>query len=435
MDISKLLNPNPRENPFGILSSVNENNEIENGIEEIIDYYAIVKVRKTKFTQERVLKIINEWVQKWKEEGKKQGKEERKVIGIVFLQTQDIKIHFKNGEDLNNFCQQDLIVDGTKLTCKPRNSCQKKEIVVQLSIVPFWVHTDDIKNKLSDYGNVKQVIWETHKHYPEFKNGHVSCTIEVTKNLNYTPGWFLFQYPNNPRRSLKVKVDFPGAIKACRICWERTHLPRACPNRHPCRFCKSIKHSPKYCRKRYNCYNCGQYGHIKRVCPNDKREVVYTRRDLIPSNEEKYMMNFHIVNHVEKNQEENSHGRKDESRGKKKKNNNKSGRGRECESASTSTSASASASTKINKNKNINENESTSEGIKVIASLTTKEKVRDKLLVHSQNTDTTDTESDANSDIVFDSEIDSEINSQLNTNFRDRFCPTYYLRTGHQYDQ
>ena len=147
--------------------------------------------------------------------------------------------------------------------------------------------------------------------------------------------------------------------------------------------------------------------------------MVYTRRDLIPSNEENYMMNFHIVNHVEKNQEENSHGKKDESRGKKKKNNNKSGRGRECESASTSTSTgtstSASASTKINKNKNINENESTSEGIKVIASLTTKEKVRDKLLVHSQNTDTTDTESDANSDIVFDMEIDSEIYSQLNT--------------------
>jgi hypothetical protein len=149
------------------------------------------------------------------------------------------------------------------------------------------------------------------------------------------------------------------------------------------------------------------------MCPSDKREVVYTRSDLIPSNEKKYMTNFHIVNHVEKNQEENSHGRKDESRGKKK-NNNKSGRGRgsECECECKCKSA----STKMNKSsKNKNENESTNEHVKIVTSLPTKEKIQDKLF-HSQNTDTTDTELDVNSDIAFDPEIDSEINSQLNTN-------------------
>jgi hypothetical protein len=265
-----LVNHNPERNPYAILSSLNDDNE------QTLDYYVIIAIRKSGFTQDKVVKSITEQYKEWNKRIKWKC--------IVYLQTGDIKAYFDNESDMNDFCQQELVVGSTKLIRKPRKVPKVRREIIRLLFVPYGTQIKDIEKKLSQYVKVEEITWETHKNFPDFKNGHVRCTLKVNENPNNIPGWICFEHPKNPNLKVKARVEISRGNKACFICGERSHSPKVCPNRKPCRFCKSIKHSPKYCPRRYNCFKCGQHGHYKRMCTNRKRKVIYTRLELIPRN-------------------------------------------------------------------------------------------------------------------------------------------------------
>jgi hypothetical protein len=259
-------------NPFDALSGLYEEYEYDlNLLSSFRLYTAIARLDDPNYDREKVKEAI---YNQYKEASIKLVSTSHPVV---------IKIACEKEEDMLEICKNGLLIDGKKFICTPKKTYKgKKENQFRFLDVPSWITLEQLKAEVKKYLKVISLEWEFHKNFPNWKNGHVRCTIEENQNRNFIPGRIRFTNPENPDFiEPMTRVYFKGEVKPCYICGHRDHKHHSCPNRLPCSFCESIEHSPKDClerTKRTQCYTCSQHGHIRSTCPN-RKEVVHTFKE------------------------------------------------------------------------------------------------------------------------------------------------------------